>query len=638
MTTKLLRADGSVLDARHVLQCKYVSSVNGDTDIKIGSACSDYIEVSLWGGTPVDTGEPLTYFRVAEDGTETKIGKFAAQKPTVVSDNVYQVLAYDCMASKLEASCVNWLSRSMFPQGSETYTLDEFAAAVCKACSVSYAGPGALLNSGFSVRPFGLERGTFRQLVGWIAQVGGCFAHMDAEGALRFGWYKDVSQAASPKEGAVPYLTKEGKAYQTAKEDAYYVRSRGAVLGILSQSRDDFTVAPIDALRVCRRDSEITAGSGTNVYLLEGNPILESSPQEQVQAAAEEILNRLSKIRYTPARVRLRDNALIRAGDLLRVYTRRGDAYTLAVMGLSVSGGGAMELTATGNPRRDSAAAIAAGSRNYTPAQQQRDTGRLIQEALVASEASIRGRNGGIRVDHTDEQGRVYETLYLDTMSEETARNVMRLNSQGIGFSTAGVNGEYTMALTVGGGLSNQWIRTWELVADVIQTGTLRGVEIIGEKGRIGGFEMSKNSLSASIRIDYPEFTQEDLDKMQAYYFGAGTLTEEEKEKYDVNMNGQIDSHDAGIIASMMTGRIPNYSVVHVSINSGNPRSVLTLEVTEGLFAGAKTTVGAGGVFTSRMVIAEGGFGVGETLGDTRTVTVGDQRLKFVGGIFAGVE
>ncbi len=149
---------------------------------------------------------------------------------------------------------------------------------------------------------------------------------------------------------------------------------------------------------------------------------------------------------------------------------------------------------------------------------------------------------------------------------------------------------------------------------------------------------MSKNSLSASIRIDYPEFTQEDLDKMQAYYFGAGTLTEEEKEKYDVNMNGQIDSHDAGIIASMMTGRIPNYSVVHVSINSGNPRSVLTLEVTEGLFAGAKTTVGAGGVFTSRMVIAEGGFGVGETLGDTRTVTVGDQRLKFVGGIFAGVE
>ena len=53
--------------------------------------------------------------------------------------------------------------------------------------------------------------------------------------------------------------------------------------------------------------------------------------------------------------------------------------------------------------------------------------------------------------------------MFLDTPSVETAKNVLRINTNGIGFSTNGVNGSYRNAWTIDG----------SLVADFITTGTI---------------------------------------------------------------------------------------------------------------------------------------------------------------------
>lgn len=60
------------------------------------------------------------------------------------------------------------------------------------------------------------------------------------------------------------------------------------------------------------------------------------------------------------------------------------------------------------------------------------------------------------------------ELLFLDTNDAETAHNVLRINNNGIGFSTTGVNGTYRNAWTIDG----------HLVADFVDTGTLKGVTI----------------------------------------------------------------------------------------------------------------------------------------------------------------
>jgi len=71
----------------------------------------------------------------------------------------------------------------------------------------------------------------------------------------------------------------------------------------------------------------------------------------------------------------------------------------------------------------------------------------------------------------------VYEgdkILVLDRLPKEEARNVIRINSGGIGFSQTGINGTFNSAWTIDGTLDMQKINVINLVCDFIKGGTLR--------------------------------------------------------------------------------------------------------------------------------------------------------------------
>lgn len=76
----------------------------------------------------------------------------------------------------------------------------------------------------------------------------------------------------------------------------------------------------------------------------------------------------------------------------------------------------------------------------------------------------LTGSKGGYKVELMNEDGLPEQTLYMDTPDMETARKVLRINKDGIGFSQSGVAGPYTTAWTIDG----------RFAADFIQTGTLR--------------------------------------------------------------------------------------------------------------------------------------------------------------------
>lgn len=62
----------------------------------------------------------------------------------------------------------------------------------------------------------------------------------------------------------------------------------------------------------------------------------------------------------------------------------------------------------------------------------------------------------------------------MDTPDVTTAKNVMRLNKDGIAFSTNGVGGPYSGALAINGKWFSQFIATWELTANIIKAGILQ--------------------------------------------------------------------------------------------------------------------------------------------------------------------
>ena len=72
-----------------------------------------------------------------------------------------------------------------------------------------------------------------------------------------------------------------------------------------------------------------------------------------------------------------------------------------------------------------------------------------------------------------DSNGQWKELLFMDTNDISTAQDVLRINKNGIGFSTTGANGPYTNAWTIDGNLVADFITTGTLTANVMKAGIL---------------------------------------------------------------------------------------------------------------------------------------------------------------------
>lgn len=92
-----------------------------------------------------------------------------------------------------------------------------------------------------------------------------------------------------------------------------------------------------------------------------------------------------------------------------------------------------------------------------------------LSEELQQATGSIIATMGDSYVIYDGDQ-----ILIVDSLPKESARNVIRFNNGGIGFSNTGINGTFTSAWTIDGTLNMQAINVINLVADMIKGGTLK--------------------------------------------------------------------------------------------------------------------------------------------------------------------
>lgn len=96
-----------------------------------------------------------------------------------------------------------------------------------------------------------------------------------------------------------------------------------------------------------------------------------------------------------------------------------------------------------------------------------------MQKAIARATKLIQGGYGGHVVFNTNADGEPEEILIMDTDDITTAVNVIRMNLNGIGFSTSGYNGTYTTAWTIDGHFVADFIDTGTLTANIIKAGVL---------------------------------------------------------------------------------------------------------------------------------------------------------------------
>lgn len=96
-----------------------------------------------------------------------------------------------------------------------------------------------------------------------------------------------------------------------------------------------------------------------------------------------------------------------------------------------------------------------------------------MQKAIARATKLIEGGLGGHVVMNVNADGEPQEILIMDTDDIQTAVNVIRMNMNGIGFSTHGYNGPFETAWTIDGHFVADFIDTGTLTADIVKTGVL---------------------------------------------------------------------------------------------------------------------------------------------------------------------
>lgn len=103
---------------------------------------------------------------------------------------------------------------------------------------------------------------------------------------------------------------------------------------------------------------------------------------------------------------------------------------------------------------------------------------QVIDQAVIDATDAITGNKGGYFKWVLDEEGRPIELVNLgDSMDISTAKQVWRWNASGLGHSSTGYNGQYTLAMLANGSINASVITTGTLNAARVRAGILQDVK-----------------------------------------------------------------------------------------------------------------------------------------------------------------
>ena len=302
-------------------------SVNGGTELTIGSACCSCLELTMIapaGGLTIGQGTEIAYYQVDGTGTRRQIGLFTAEKPTRSSANTYKVTAYDRM-SWTDKDLSPWLrSLTGWP-----YPLYAFASMVCRQCGLELTN-ASLPNGDYQIQQFYADNITGRQLLQWIGTACVRFCRATPDGKIEFAWYQQSGASIGPTD---------------------YLQG--------SLSYEDYEVAPIDRVQIKQGEGDIgilypeDAEDGSNTYIIDGNLLLTAASADALQPLAQAIYTALHTIQYTPCKLAVLAGLEARAGDIVLVTDANGNTITTYIMTRTTTGQ-KDTLESTGSARRDS--------------------------------------------------------------------------------------------------------------------------------------------------------------------------------------------------------------------------------------------------------------------------------------------
>ena len=326
---------------------------------------------------------------------------------------------------------------------------------------------------------------TYTQAVGYVAGCLGENARFDRNGELEMVWYTDTTTEIS--------------------------RSLQYMGGFTRTTEKPATVTSIST---GTSEVPIVRGEGANGTMITfENPYI-------TDEMADNVFANVNGFAFTPCSIKWRGNPAVQTGDIVQAIDKNGVPHNVLVMSQSLKVGGGCNATIECKGQGETTSQFS--NKFETVGQKIERVYSSLEKAILDATNAITGNKGGYVVmhDYVDENtpadGIPDEILIMDTPDIESATNVWRWNSQGLGFSSKGYNGPYRTAITADGQISADFITTGKLSAERIAVESYDGNGQLTDYIHFGDgymtFGETGNSLTLKLDNDEIVFLKKETD------------------------------------------------------------------------------------------------------------------------------
>ena len=255
--------------------------------------------------------------------------KIYSDKPT--ADRTQRdVVAYDALYDIINANVMGWYD-SVLPNLDSTITLKNFRDSFFEHFGLTQKDITLPNDSMVIKRSLDKETGNVQTnvlsgstVIKAICEINGCFGHINRQGQFEYIYLKQDIQGLYPANDLYPadnLYPKSPDSYRINKSD------------YITADYEDYIVEPITKLQIRSSDSDVGTiiGNGNNAYIIENNMLTYQKTADEMQKIAQNIYNKISKIRYRPFTADLRGNPCLEVGDAIRILTKNAivESYVL---------------------------------------------------------------------------------------------------------------------------------------------------------------------------------------------------------------------------------------------------------------------------------------------------------------------
>lgn len=317
----------------HQEKFELTESLCSESELTFGSCEASSIKFTMSNVFTSLKGKWITVTMSLNGNTDKpfQFGRYKVYSDKPTADRTQRdVVAYDALYDIINANVMEWYD-SVLPNLDSTITLKNFRDSFFEHFGVIQKGIALPNDSMVIKRSLDKETGNVQTnvlsgstVIKAICEINGCFGHINRQGQFEYIYLKQDIQGLYPANDLYPadnLYPKSPDSYRINKSD------------YITADYEDYIVEPITKLQIRSSDSDVGTiiGNGNNAYIIENNMLTYQKTADEMQKIAQNIYNKISKIRYRPFTADLRGNPCLEVGDAIRILTKNAivESYVL---------------------------------------------------------------------------------------------------------------------------------------------------------------------------------------------------------------------------------------------------------------------------------------------------------------------